>query len=682
MAILEGRQAAGNLLHMRVLDGFDLASASGRHIHVTSKKARGLLAYLALKPNGCETRERLAGLLWSDRSEEHARGSLRQCLKQVRHTFAEIGFTGLQSERQEIVLAIEDFRVDSQAITENLKSGQIDFELAQGHVQPDRILYGYEALDQAFAAWIHVIRQQWRINLIDLLQKILRDGSKQTTLRKSAAEALASIDPTHEEAQRHLIECYALQGNVAAAIRQYNELWELLGDDYDMEPADETQSLIAQVKSGKFDFGERPAVVSASPGVTEAPPLLRLPVIGIEDFFRSDSPKSPHYVVDGFRRELIACLVRFREWIIVEAGVTAENPVEMQNAATSEGAVDYLLEGSYSADQETVWLSITLKDVASRRFIWSERFTLTLDRWFVAQQTLVRRISVALNVYLSAERVARQVAEPDLPLEVYDAWLKGHDLIQHWDPITEQKSEKIFRRIIRQTPDFAPAYSSLSSILNSRHVVFPGLYRSPALQQEAQGFAQRAVEIDPLDTRGQLALAWSYAMRGRFDQAELHYGFAHDLNSNNPTTLISCAHGLAFCGDYDRARELADLAVKINPMMPAFHWGYLVGVLFICKDYEGSVRASELAADVISVLPGLKTAALAHLGRRREAEAAGTYFLNFIRERWKGNSPCTDEAIVAWHLHSFPTKDSDVQERLREGLRLSGLPVPRSSVKQ
>src|SRR5262249_59717082 len=49
-----------------------------------SKKARALLAYLAMKPDWRASREELATLLWGDTSDAQARHSLRQCLLSLR----------------------------------------------------------------------------------------------------------------------------------------------------------------------------------------------------------------------------------------------------------------------------------------------------------------------------------------------------------------------------------------------------------------------------------------------------------------------------------------------------------------------------------------------------------------------------------------------------------------------
>lgn len=66
---------------LNVLGGFDLRDADGQPIKLNARKSRKLLAYLAIPSGQVRTREQLASLLWSDRQEEQARGSLKlRCL--------------------------------------------------------------------------------------------------------------------------------------------------------------------------------------------------------------------------------------------------------------------------------------------------------------------------------------------------------------------------------------------------------------------------------------------------------------------------------------------------------------------------------------------------------------------------------------------------------------------------
>jgi DNA-binding SARP family transcriptional activator len=69
---------------LTLLGGFTLAMDDGRQLYLPTRRDRPLLAYLALSPGRSKARERLAGLLWSDRAEAQARDSLKQSLAGMR----------------------------------------------------------------------------------------------------------------------------------------------------------------------------------------------------------------------------------------------------------------------------------------------------------------------------------------------------------------------------------------------------------------------------------------------------------------------------------------------------------------------------------------------------------------------------------------------------------------------
>ena len=65
-------------LRITLFGGFEARLGSGETVSLAGRKAQALLAYLALPPGETHSRDKLVALLWSDRGEQQARGSLRQ----------------------------------------------------------------------------------------------------------------------------------------------------------------------------------------------------------------------------------------------------------------------------------------------------------------------------------------------------------------------------------------------------------------------------------------------------------------------------------------------------------------------------------------------------------------------------------------------------------------------------
>ena len=667
-------------LILHVVGGISLETADGRPIDLPNKKARAILAYLALSQNPYETRERIAGLFWSDSGEEQARASLRQCIKQLRDRLNKVDFTSLQAGSQEISLDPAAVNVDLLDIGDDLSRGKLHTLLSDVAVLSEQILYGYETLDRSFAAWLHVIRQNWHDRLIARVQSVMRDRSSPADLAVEAAGALVKLDSTHEEAQRHLIRHHADSGNTAAAIRQYNGLWDHLDREFDMEPDGETQTLIAQIKAGTYEAAPTPAsggvVAPESTPAGEAfqaiENLLKdLPVIGISSFTQGGPWTAELYLIEGFRRELTASLVRFREWVVVES----DSPLAAQLGGANRPRLDYQLDGMYFEEQATVQIIVTLKDCATSQYIWSEKLTLSLDNWIDARQKIIQRISMALNVYLSTRRLNLIATRPDVPTDLYDRWLRAQQLCFQWRPDAREQAASMFRVIIEDAPDFAPAYSSLVQTYNTHHLVFPGVFRSPGREREALLLAKRAVQLDPLNTHTQLCLAWSHAMNGQYEQAAFSYRLAKDLNESDPWTLISSALGLAFCGDVDDACLLAEQALDLDRDPSVSHWGYHATIRFICKDYEGTVEAVDRAENAIYNMPAWKAAALVLIGRVDEARETASKLLETLHRNWHGDKQPTDADIGRWLIHGFPFGDKETRERLVGGLIAAGVPA-------
>src|SRR5262249_24727106 len=78
-----------NPIQLRLFGGFDLQSGGGQTLGSAGRKVRALIACLAFSPGMTWYREKLMALLWSDRSEEQARASLRQALAEMRHMLGE-----------------------------------------------------------------------------------------------------------------------------------------------------------------------------------------------------------------------------------------------------------------------------------------------------------------------------------------------------------------------------------------------------------------------------------------------------------------------------------------------------------------------------------------------------------------------------------------------------------------
>jgi DNA-binding SARP family transcriptional activator/TolB-like protein len=672
----------GNAMRLSVsLVGRLAVSLNGRLIDLRTQKANAVLSYLALTETKRESRERLVGLLWSRSDEEKARASLRQVVRELRSAFEDAGYDGFVAERLSVHLDTKKVEVDVESVIRLAEGGGVHPLLLNIPRLGERILEGMDDLDPSFRIWVLAKRQTIHDRLMRSLDAGLVASHVEDEGKNEIAAAIANLDPTHEEACCRLMRMHAEQGDVAGALRIYKALWNLLDCDYGMEPSPATEALVADIKLGAF---ERPVSRSgaklepatrttngASPGAPVAkhvaPPAKMRLVLRPFAMHGIDGDRT--HLVQGFSLHLAACLVRFREWSVIDRPAA---PVALPPHGSTP---QYCIESTaYQAGTE-INMVMVLRDEATGIYIWSESFRLNLDNWFENQQRVIRRIASSLNVQLSAERLVRLAGESDVSLDLHDRWLRGQSLMTKFDLQSWQRATSIFREAIRENPNFSPCYSSLVQMNNTEHFVHPGFERNIDKARATLELAKTAVQLDPVDSRAHLCCGWSYVLALREAEAAPHMELACELNDNDPWTLLSCAHYSALCGSIEQARLRAEQSLALSPAPSNLEWGYHGTIRFLGGDYAGALAACDRVRDAIQILPPWRAAALFYLGQPAEAREEAQRFLNGIRSFWVGSSVPTDQAVVRWVLQAFPISVKARWEALRDGLQGAGLPV-------
>jgi DNA-binding SARP family transcriptional activator/TolB-like protein len=668
---------------------------NGRSVELRTQKAGAVLSYLALTEAKHESRERLVGLLWSRSDEEKARGSLRQVIRELRSAFEDAGYSGFVAGRLSIRLDPGMIEVDIESIIRLAETGSVHPLLLHTRRLSERLLEGMDDLDPSFRVWVLAKRQTIHDRLMRSLGAGLVAKDVAADVKKDIATAIVNLDPTHEEACCHLMQVHAEEGDVAGALRIYKALWDLLDRDYGMEPSLATEELVAKIKLGVF---ERPLANSAAdnraprapngsadqavlPAVVDVKAPAKTCLV-LRPFAMHGIDSDHAHLVQGFHQHLAASLVRFREWSVVDRSPIIrfrEWSAVDRNPVTALPLTDSIPQYSigttaYQAGSE-INMVMVLKDDTTGIYVWSESFRLGLNNWFDAQQRIIRRIAMSLNVQLSVERLMRLAGEPDVSLDLHDRWLRGQSLLFKFDPESWKRAFTIFFDAVRENPTFSPCYSSLVQMNNIEHFVHPGFFRDRAKAKATLELAKRAVQLDPVDSRAHLCCGWSYVMALREAEAAPHMDLACELNDNDPWTLLSSAACCAFCGSIEQAQLRARQSLGLSLAPSYLEWGYHGIIRFLCGDYAGALEAIDLAQGVLKTLPAWRAAALFDLGQPIKAREEAQHFLNGTRSFWVGSSAPSDEVITRWLLQAHPISIRSRWEALRNGLRGAGLPV-------
>ena len=241
---------------LRLLGPFAIEANVGRPIPIAvrSRKARGLVAYLAMQPDYRARREELATLLWGDGPDEQARHSLRQCLIALRQDLSAASEI-LLLDREAIGLDAQFLSVDarnfiSYAQTSAPEALMQAAALWRGGFLPDIVL----AIEE-FDTWQRQESDRLAAAAGDVFAVLCRnaDANGDGEGAIAAAERLIVLEPTREDRQRIALKLFARHKGRDAALSRAKLLTDLLRSELDVAPEAATRALIAAIKRGDFE---------------------------------------------------------------------------------------------------------------------------------------------------------------------------------------------------------------------------------------------------------------------------------------------------------------------------------------------------------------------------------------------------------------------------------------------
>lgn len=632
---------------------------------MSKRKACAILAYLLLSGRSRETRGRLAALLWSEQDEEHARGSLRQCLKDLRRLSAETGLDFLAVDK--LVLGIDPgtIRSDLDDLEQALEERKYDLALPLLAKARDGLCAGLDDCDPVFDNWLRMQSTMMTDRLVARLAAAL-ETETDPRQRKSIAACILQLDPFFDDAVIETIRGVCQESGYARALAFFERYAAELKADMDLRPPPEMMQLLESLK-----LGGGKGQPAEGQGRWQGDHDSRVPGKPTIAIIIARRDAENEHLQFALATELLASISRFRHWtaLSTELQTSRVSYDEVRQAAGDHvdiGVLIRLIDSKVPAVFE-----ITCFDFLQG----GEAFTLAVpsdpSSWRSAFNEVCARFSARLQIALSSARLHRISDKTPNRISAYDCWLDGQRLSIMWRKDTEEAAIARYEEAIRLDPELSSAYSSLAAVLNSRWIVVPG---APSIEQEqkrAFELAKRSVLLDPFDHRNQVNLAWSHLLARRWDLADFHFSLAHEQNSGNPATLIAFALASSFIGNHDRALELSRRCFELNPTPDAHYHGYQATIAFLAGDLEGCVAAAARSDQLFADINGWSAAALALLKRNEEAGSAFRQFLRNLSNAWHGDGRPNRQVAVDWFKTAFPIRRAADQERLNLGIELA-----------
>ncbi len=229
---------------------------------LVSAKAQALLFYLAVTRQA-HSREKLAGLLWSDLPEDKARQNLRVALSALRQFVPE----HLETTRQSVAcrpcwLDVQAFEQKLAPETWSISTAQEAVKLYRGSFLEDFTLGGAPLFEE----WALLERERLRQLALDTLHCLadayLEEGAYAAGV--SAARQALRLEPWREETHRLLMRLLACSGQRALALKQYETCRQILAQELNAEVSVETSALYKEIKA-EAEGQKTPAALSSLP---------------------------------------------------------------------------------------------------------------------------------------------------------------------------------------------------------------------------------------------------------------------------------------------------------------------------------------------------------------------------------------------------------------------------------
>lgn len=260
---------------------------AGEPVATDRRKAVALLAYLAItavdNPTG-HSREALAAFFWPDYESSSTLAYLRRTLWEINRM---LGDGWLDATREEVALApdaavrldVAEFldATDPASAAGDPVTRLEQLETAVALYRGD-FMAGFTLRDTPdFDTWQRYQVETCRRRLAEALADLVQLAAEQQLWDTAVAHARrwVALDTLDEAAHRGLMSLYALQGQRAAALRQYESCVNSLKTELGVAPEPTTRALAEAIRTGELSSEAPSARASASPAPPATAPPLR-----------------------------------------------------------------------------------------------------------------------------------------------------------------------------------------------------------------------------------------------------------------------------------------------------------------------------------------------------------------------------------------------------------------------
>jgi DNA-binding SARP family transcriptional activator len=666
------RPAPHPIVRIHLLGPMRATSYLGDDVLPRAKKTRAALGYLCLAFGARVPRARIASMLWDRVDDAQARTSFRQAVKEMTSAMGSLSPELITTGRASIRFNTDACWIDALALLESSSSDSARTDLAV--LCAGELLEGLDEVSPRFGQWLAKERTRFKESLkgsLDtVLQQIDRPGFHAKQLA-AVARRLISYDPTHQGASRALMRALAKLGQRDEALQEYERCRQALMKAFHVKPSVESERLYDTIRarSARTRKPRAPTAVRFHPAATNfhapVPERSRLRV-GVLSF-DSNGPENDQDLALSLSHEVATALARFRWFDVISPVAMMQRPLAtlLSKDAFERQHLDYAVDGTVARTGPNYHISVQLLDLARcTRPVWSDRFELAVRELHRLNELVTGRIvgsidPVILFIEGRPKRRERYGATGLLFLAI--------PLIYSMERQKFQQAGQLIQRALGIEPDNSMAVTLLA-YWHLWHVGQGWTTDSARTLSTVETLCLRAMELDPENSEAMGIYGHTLAWKKEFDRAVQVFDRSLRVNPNLPYVWALSAATYSYIGQpaeaLRRLNRYRDLA-PFDPYFRFFEIFYETAYIFK-RDYE---RAIVVGRRVVKAVPEFINAykpviaSLGHLGRRKEAAPYVQKLLSL-----------EPDFTIAKFGKAYPFKLVEDRDNYCKGLRLAGIP--------
>lgn len=638
---------------LTMLGGFSLISGDGNNIALPTRKDRLLLCYLGLNAGQAHSREKLYGLLWADRGEAQARGSLRQSLAALRDAFHVVGLDPLKSDRDSVTMVVTGMAIDALDFARLAPdSASLDQTIS---LYRGELLAGIEPPTPEFEHWFKSERQRLEDLAAKVVEKAAASEFPEATVNRALelGRQLIGRDRLREPIYRALMRILARRRDRAEAMKIYANCRDALMEELGVAPELETEQLYRDILT---DRQAQPVTHGAiRDGVGE---IAERPSLAVVPFSNISADPALNPLCEGLAEDIITGLGRFRLLFVIDRNsslAVAQLTTDTAEIGKRLG-VSLVVQGSLQRIGDRIHITVRLVNAAARTQLWGDTFDCAADDVPGIPEKVSKAIITTLHSRIENSLLEQSRRKP--ALAAYECVLRGIKHLRGYGADDNRRAVELFQQAMELDPDYALARShrALADL-----VIF-GYDETPNdILKKIHAMAQEAVDMEPDNPRCHWILGLVYFCARNTAAEQQQYLRALALNPNDANVLATYGGALVALGRIEEGISHFREAMRINPFHPEWYWTSLGRVLYAARRYADAIEALKRKSQPPTWVLSRLAACYGQLGLKDEAAQVVAEIL-----RRKPDFKISKQSSAGWgptHLEHF-----------REGMRKAGLP--------